>query len=330
MATQSQKLGYVPALDGLRGVAILLVICNHYFGLLGGGYMGVQLFFVLSGFLITSILMEEMHRTGIVNLRQFYARRARRLFPALFVLLIVYLGVTADFRVVALAGLYDGNLVQAFITPNPLAGSGLAHLWSLAMEEQFYLVWPVILLVVARSRHAFKIVAGLLILALAYRGLLAYRGDNLLRLYYGPDTRADGLLAGCMLALTRWRPREPLILAGFCMCAVGTMIEPAARASLIVVAPFLVVGCVLLVAAATTASPMAQLLSARALVSIGKVSYSLYLWHIPIYAALGHSEPFVALPLSFAAAWASYRFVEQPFRHRRTKPVAVEPALAVT
>src|SRR5690242_18357432 len=119
-----QRLGYVPALDGLRGVAIALVIATHYWGLPGGGPLGVGLFFVLSGFLITTLLLEELD-TGRLDLKGFYVRRCRRLFPALALLLVLYLAVRGEsgLRVVALGGLYAGNIVQAAWPSGPVTGS---------------------------------------------------------------------------------------------------------------------------------------------------------------------------------------------------------------
>jgi hypothetical protein len=222
-----KRLGYAPALDGLRGVAIALVMLHHA-DVLPGGYIGVDVFFVLSGFLITTLLLEERAAQGRISLRGFYRRRARRILPALITLLLGYLVVVAlaggsGIRAVALGGFFTGNAVQAFANPNPLAqnGLGLAHLWSLAEEEQFYLLWPVVLILLARTRRLIPALATILAVALVWRGVLAAEGASFYRIYYGPDTHADGLLAGALLAALRWRgslrPRadpDPVIRLG--------------------------------------------------------------------------------------------------------------------
>jgi peptidoglycan/LPS O-acetylase OafA/YrhL len=329
--TSSVKLGYVRALDGLRGLAILLVVAGHYTGKpAGAGGAGVGLFFVLSGFLITTLLLEELAETNRLDLRRFYVRRARRLFPALVVLLSVYLLVLGvqgrdGLRVVVLGGLYVGNIVQAFVHDNPVLRSSLGHLWSLAQEEQFYLVWPFVLML-ARRRLALS-VAILFFGLVAYRVLLIKDGASVIRLYFGPDTHSDWLVAGAMLAIVRIRGwlwiREPLPIIGFALfnwCALTSYADIRWQ----VLSPVFELGCVLMVAAAVSKTQMAELLSTRPLVWLGKISYSLYLWHIPVFAALGHRNPLFGLAVSLAAAALSYRYVEQPFRRRR-RQLGLEP-----
>jgi peptidoglycan/LPS O-acetylase OafA/YrhL len=155
-----KRLGHVPALDGLRGIAIAAVCANHFFGL-PGGYFGVDLFFVLSGFLITTLLLEERDRRSSVSLRDFYIRRARRLLPALAAFLVASLIcvlVVHGSRVPVTAqsflygGFYLTNIARAFHHPDPISGTPFAMLWSLAQEEQFYLVWPLLLIGLLRFR----------------------------------------------------------------------------------------------------------------------------------------------------------------------------------
>ena len=145
------RLGYVPALDGLRAVAIVGVILYHGTGHPAGGWLGVDLFFVLSGFLITTLLLEEHGRRGRVDILGFYGRRARRLLPAFFALLAVVLALTGSvFGVVAGVG-YFSNVVQMG-APESAMPPALEHLWSLAAEEQFYLVWPLVLFGLLRAK----------------------------------------------------------------------------------------------------------------------------------------------------------------------------------
>jgi peptidoglycan/LPS O-acetylase OafA/YrhL len=327
-----KRLGYAPALDGLRGVAIALVMLHHA-DVLPGGYIGVDVFFVLSGFLITTLLLEEWAAQGRISLRGFYRRRARRILPALITLLLGYLVVVAlaggsGIRAVALGGFFTGNAVQAFANPNPLAqnGLGLAHLWSLAEEEQFYLLWPVVLILLARTRRLIPALATILAVALVWRGVLAAEGASFYRIYYGPDTHADGLLAGALLAALRWRGSlrvpEPIPILSFALVFVGSMIGLLSDAGWLYIWPFLLLGCVGMTAAAATDTRMAALLSVRPLVALGKISYSLYLWHWPVMVGIAyhfHARHAVfALLLSLPPAYVSYRFVERPFRQARS------------
>jgi len=323
-----QRLGYVPALDGLRGVAILAVVATHYYGLPGGGPTGVGLFFVLSGFLITTLLIEEHEVSHSIRFRAFYSRRARRLFPALTLLLSVYLLVEAvrgrdGGPTVALGGLYFGNIVQAFSLHDVVSGTPLGHLWSLAQEEQFYLVWPCIIVLVLRTRRALLWLSILLVGLVGYRIGLLLNGSSVTRLYYAPDTHSDWLAAGALLAVVRRRGisvSEPIALVGFVSLIAGLILNPWTRQWELWQGTLILLGCVCLVAAAFSETQLAQLLSIRPLVDLGKISYSLYLWHIPVFAALGYRHPYIAVPLSIFAAWLSYRFVEQPVRRRRVRP----------
>jgi peptidoglycan/LPS O-acetylase OafA/YrhL len=327
----------VPALDGLRGLAILVVVTGHFTGRPpGGGGAGVGLFFVLSGFLITTLLIEERQMSGQIGLKAFYARRARRLFPALAVLLCVYLVVLGirgrnGLETVALGGLYAGNFVQAFVPGNPVMRSALGHLWSLAQEEQFYLVWP-LLLIFARRRLVPWL--GFAFIALAgYRALLVAHGASVIRLWFGPDTHSDWLVVGALLAALRiqgWlRVREPVPIIGFALFNVAVLTSYA-QVRWQVLGPGYALGCAFLVAAAVTETQMASLLACRPLVALGRISYSLYLWHIPIFFAFGQRNVPASLVASLAAAWLSYRFVEQPFKRRRSArlPVVELPSAA--
>jgi len=324
------RLGHVAALDGLRGIAILLVISSHYTGEpLGGGY-GVDLFFVLSGFLITTLLLEERAATGRVGLGSFYVRRARRLFPALAVVLCAYLvynailgrdalGTVADY------GLYFGNIY--YVISHQPDNTGLGHLWSLAEEEQFYLVWPVLLLVLARVRRPAYWIAALVLALVAYRSALILNGASMTRLYRAPDTHSEGLLLGAGLAFLR----QQGFMAGEWAGKLGLALAiPAAVAGAWKLGlPVFELGAVLLVAAAVGRTEIARALSIRPLVWLGALSYSLYLWHFPVLWAFGAHDRLAALGLSFLLAWLSYRYVERPFRRRgrRLEPT-VGPAPA--
>jgi peptidoglycan/LPS O-acetylase OafA/YrhL len=218
MIPAERRLGYLPWLDGLRALAVLAVIGDHenlqlrarWLRWLGpAGFVGVDVFFVISGFLITSLLLQELNRTGRVGFRDFYERRARRLLPALAVLLAVVLvgGLALEpghrIHVVAAAGaasFYSANWVQAFGHTHL---ASLAHTWSLACEEQFYLLWPALLVggaaIGLKGRRLVATLGAASILALVYPVAAAQAHWSMFRLYYGLDTHAAGLLLGATL-----------------------------------------------------------------------------------------------------------------------------------
>jgi peptidoglycan/LPS O-acetylase OafA/YrhL len=320
-----RRLGYVPALDGLRGIAVLIVIAFHYTGKPFGGGYGVDLFFVLSGFLITTLLLEERFAKGSIDLGRFYLRRARRLFPALAALLCAYLLYNAILGRNALAtvadyGLYFGNIY--FVVSHKVDNTGLGHLWSLAEEEQFYLLWPLLLLVVARARRPVHWILALALALVAYRSVLILHGATMTRLYRAPDTHSEGLLLGAALAFLRQQgfvAREWAGKLGLAL-TIPAVIAGNWRLGL----PVFELGAVLLVAAGVGDTSIARALSIRPLVWVGALSYSLYLWHFPVLWAFHAHDRLAALALTFLLAWLSYRFVERPFRRSRA---AREPAV---
>ena len=320
------RLGYMPALDGLRGVAIALVIANHV-GWLGGGFLGVDVFFVLSGFLITTVLLEEWGRERSVSLSAFYVRRARRLLPAVFALLAV-LGA------VAVASASAGGSVEPivtsvaatlFYTANIWRAMGheligpLTPMWSLAQEEQFYLLWPPLLALLLRRGVSLRRVAtGLVLAAVAVMLWRAHLGPDA-RTFFSPDTRSDPLLIGCLLAVCRHHlPRIPVSAAAV---AVATLTVDVAFASVsgglanAFGYPLAGISTAVLIAAALQSSPVTRLLQFRPLVLLGVISYGLYVWQGFVFAILG-GLPGIAVALLVAVV--SYRFIEQPFRRRRT------------
>jgi len=361
------RLRHITALDGLRGAAVLAVLFFHG-DHLAGGYLGVDLFFVLSGFLITSLLLAESGSSGRVRLGHFWERRARRLLPALLVML---LGVAAYARFVArpeeLHRIRMDGLATAFYAANWRdvfahtdywslfsAPSPLDHTWSLAIEEQFYVLWPllfVLLIAVARRRGRTTETTGtrnplaLTVLGVAV-GLGAvsvvlsqvlYRSAGANRVYYGTDTRAFAILAGVALAAltSRFGPvrsrgwRAALEVAG----CLSVVVLGVAWARLPGSSPTLYRGGLLLcsVAAAVaiaaaiqpTRGPVAWAASFKPLVWLGLISYGVYLYHWPIFVWLspertglgGWSLFAVRLAVTLAVAVASYVVIEQPIRH---------------
>lgn len=324
------RLGQRPALDGLRGVAILLVIASHVFAgrFVGGGPVGVTIFFVLSGFLITSLLLEERERTDRISLRRFYERRARRLFPALALSLLVvgsisvYLGASPA-RLLPVV-FYFGNWWIAF-------GGKLGYFrmtWSLAVEEQFYLLWPLLLIGVARlgGRRAIMWTAVVgAALSIALRFALWDDGTGAQRIRFGSDTNAAGLMVGCALAVwmstrTTGQNRPVTALAATVFAALtGFFVAPAAYT---LVAPLvgILVAVVLILTLCQDgdAGPFAS----RFMRYAGRRSYGWYLWHVPALLLsvrwLGYAAPAILLGLGVTLAMAelSWRYVEQPFLRR--------------
>lgn len=342
----NRRLGYVPSLDGVRAVAIAMVVSFHAVGLPKGGWQGVDLFFVLSGFLITTVLLEERARSGRVSVGAFYLRRALRLLPALVAVLAVFLMVSAItsadgprtyFGLVGGLG-YVSNLVLA-------GGMGerfpieLAHLWSLASEEQFYLVWPLVLGVAAgRHRLLLALVAGGIAVATIRQFQLAFAGEDPRRILFAPDTRSVSILAGCALALLL--ARRPLNVGALVPAALAFLGGGAFLLGVELVSlsgpPSLLfaLACVVVIAhALDERSRLSRVLSVAPMVFLGRISYGLYLWHQPIFVWMGSyggwsALDLVAVPLAILVATTSYYVVERPFlrlKRRRSAATPVSP-----
>ncbi|HEX5267748.1 MAG TPA: acyltransferase family protein [Acidimicrobiales bacterium] len=352
---------YLPALDGLRALAVTAVLLYHAgVARAGGGFLGVDLFFVLSGFLITSLLVAERRRGGRISLTRFWARRARRLLPALFVMLagvaayaafLAPAGSLADLRRAALATLgYGANWSQVVggqgYFAQLAAPSPLLHTWSLAIEEQFYMVWPLLvtgLLALGRRRPLLPLVTFALGAAAASAGamaLLFHGGAGLDRVYYGTDTRAQDLLVGAALAAVLqmrpdpWAPlrsrpgRAALAAAGGAGLAllVASAVAAGGSSAWLYHGGFLglAVGAAALLAAMALAPAGAggRALAVAPVRYVGRISYGLYLWHWPLFLVLDHARTGLSggallaarLAASLAVAAASYHLLEVPIR----------------
>ena len=339
---QVEPLTYRPALDGVRAVAVVGVIGVHtHPRLTPGGAVGVDVFFVLSGFLITTLLVQELDRVGTIAVGRFYVRRALRLLPALAVVLVAVTAwavVVASpstrhgaLREVAAAATYTRNWTGPWATtPGPLLG----HTWSLALEEQFYLVWPVILLLALRPRRGRStdrivmtvfvacFVAAVVLRAAGVQGwsvLLVQRPDALL---LGATAALARRRWGASWAAPRSRRHGALAVAVATVALVVLMIVPVSSrpggpgVSLAAVAALiLVVGVV----AQPDSSP-ARAYASRPMVAIGRISYGLYLWQQPVLRwvddRLVGRNALMRLPIGISGALAcaalSYRFVERP------------------
>jgi peptidoglycan/LPS O-acetylase OafA/YrhL len=350
---------HIAALDGLRGLAVIAVLLFHA-GKLNGGFLGVDLFFALSGFLITSLLLAEVDVTGRVRLIAFWGRRLRRLLPAVLFLLVVVTVITTIVASVPerAATLNDGPWAQAYVANwHAIAGHRdywasfelprmFGHLWSLAIEEQFYLVWPVVVGLIAwRSRHVHRaviivcVVASLLSL---WRMIALFNPADPTRVYIGTDTRASSLLLGALFAAAPLRAAVARVtsrLGGRFSAAAAVVAVTIGLSWFLIDGPsskwlfhgglfahsllsaLLVAGC-----AARPDAPVSRWIGWEPLRVTGVLSYSLYLWHWPVYALLtaqrahlsGWTLLAVRIAVSFAAAALSKVFVEDPVRFRAT------------
>jgi peptidoglycan/LPS O-acetylase OafA/YrhL len=354
---QGRPLAYRPGLDGVRALAVAAVILYHgQVSVADGGFLGVDVFFVLSGFLITSLLLHEYARTGTVDLVRFWLARVRRLVPALVVVVVVSLAVIAIFSsedLPSLRGdafwslLYVNNWHQVLAERSYFEAFGrpslLQHFWSLAVEEQFYLLWPPLLMIGLRRLGAGRVAALALCGALVSALLMALLHDpreDLTRVYFGTDTRAFPLLIGVLLAFA-WpamrsaQPIEGRARAGLDgLGLAGLLIVLAGVVGWSDYDPFLYPWGLLLVALgaamliASCAHPSSRVgvaLGWAPLVWIGARSYGMYLWHWPVMAmtrpeADVHITLWVLVPLQIAAtvglAALSYKYVEMPIRRR--------------
>jgi peptidoglycan/LPS O-acetylase OafA/YrhL len=350
---------HIAALDGLRGLAVIAVLLFHA-GKLQGGFLGVDLFFALSGFLITSLLLAEVDNTGRVRLVAFWGRRVRRLLPAVLLLLVAVTIITTLIASVPerAATLNDGPWAQAYVANwHAIAGHRdywasfelprmFGHLWSLAIEEQFYLVWPVIVGLIAwRSRDVHRAIivvcAGASLASLLWMIRLFDPADPT-RVYIGTDTRASSLLLGALFAAAPLRSAAVRFTArvgnAFSWTAAGIigliglswfMVNGPSSTWLFhgglfahsLLSALLVAGC-----AARPDAVASRWIGWAPLRVTGVLSYSLYLWHWPVYALLspertgmsGWSLIALRIAVSFCAAAISKVLVEDPVRFRAT------------
>ncbi|MGW2964599.1 acyltransferase family protein [Streptomyces sp. NPDC001220] len=362
--------GRVAGLDGLRTIAVVLVIVYHVEpDLVPGGSVGVDVFFTISGFVITRLLVAEWARTGRIGLWSFYRRRWLRLMPAL----LVMCAVTALLSVALSLPLFDGawvaavlaagsvvNLVRA-VDPGTYADltAPLGHTWSLGVEEQFYLAWPLLLLVLLRrvsARAVLAWVAALCVLPVLWRTVL-WDPAATHRIYNGPDTRADQLLVGALLAvvmarlraddprlalLRRWAGRlgwPALALLGVIAWQIP-ITETTGWSPVWYTVGFLAAAVLsACVVAALELCPQAwpsRLLSLAAPAWVGRnLSYGMYLWHYPVIRLLHdlgvHGGRLLAagLAATLAVALASYALIERPLlRRNRDRVRRLEPVVA--
>ena len=353
---------YYPALDGLRTLAVLSVMLYHLeVGWMQGGLLGVTIFFVLSGFLITGLLIQEWDTTQGIHLGNFWLRRVRRLVPAIATVLVVTIFLTILFNHQLLTRMrpdvlpslgfvmnwwyifHDVSYFEALGPPSPIQ-----HFWSLAIEEQFYVIWPIILLgalKLDKRRTALRRIV--LVLAIASAGAMAFLyvpGADPSRVYYGTDTRAFSLLIGAWLSMTSWGVSTGALNLSHTEARkrISTLNKASIPALAILLvflvfvedmSPILYYGgfvlvsaltAILIVALVNNETILAKVFSFAPLVWIGKRSYGMYLWHYPVTLLLlpwgqahgGYTWWFnvVVIGITIAVSAAAFTFIEDPIR----------------
>jgi len=348
-----KKFGYVPELDGMRGVAILAVMIFHAGApFLQGGFIGVDIFFVLSGFLITSLIINEYDSSSSLNLKNFYMRRLIRLAPALFLLLLVFTLLSAlllskdkaqsNHIDTIISLFYMSNWARAFSIHPP---DYLGHTWSLSIEEQFYILWPLTLLgllrtftnrwVIAFIAFSFAISAWLL------RIYLIDNGSSFERLYNGLDTRADTLMMGCalgvilssgllsnkiQLVLSKWLSiLAPCVILCLVFISITMTWTNPKMYYWVFFAVEIFTVIILLHLFVNRDSFIHKLLSMKWIVWVGSISYGLYLWHYPIYRVMksldysGYEVITYGTFITFMVSMLSFYFLEKPILKLKRK-----------
>ena len=358
----SKKTKYLPSIDSLRAIAVIAVIIYHIdANYLPGGFLGVDLFFVLSGYLISSLIIKEYKSTGTVNLYNFYVRRARRLLPAVYFMITVVLIIITLFNGVllkksyldALFGyIYSSNWWYIFHKLDYFDSFGsqspFKHLWSLAIEEQFYMFFPLIFLIFNRksksnnsnsklNKNFIYVVLSLILVSLIAH-ILLFDINNINRIYFGTDTRAFSLLVGVVGAILypmdrlseRTTKKDNMIYSIVSLVSIlvliGIMINTSEYNTWLYRGGFLlvaIIGLIIIISSGRQYTFMSKLLSFKPFVFIGKISYSLYLWHFPILVVttpvseIGNPNLLyvtLRIVLIFLVATGSYMFVETPIR----------------
>ena len=359
VASQKHKV-YVNSIDGFRAVCCLGVLFYHMnYPFAQGGLMGVTSFFIISGYLITSGLLKELSRARTIDIAGFYVRRVRRLMPAVVAMILGTAALCILFDHVLFTKMRDDilpslfmyiNWSKIFANESYFASAGqpspLTCYWSLAIEWQFYLVWPPVLLLLTRLRGGRRTIPRILLVLTALSAILMavlyVPGEDPTRVYYGTDTRLMSILLGCWLAFVwpfKRRGSTPIdkVPGGRLLWEAVGFGSIAGLVLLMVFvdgfSPFSYYGGILLVSILSTAavaaitpqgSLISRIMGARPLVWLGQRSYSLYLWHYPIIELLTNPNSTTGSPwylqvlmiaLSFLAADLSFRFVEEPIRH---------------
>jgi peptidoglycan/LPS O-acetylase OafA/YrhL len=316
-------------IDGLRCLAILLVLFSHL-NILPGGEIGVDIFFVISGYLITGIFLRESELRGSISIRYFYIRRCLRIMPALALMLLVYATSisfahhsTSQYWSILYAATYIMNWTRLAGLPSGIIG----HTWTLAVEEQFYLVWPLLLASILSLDQKWRPLAVLVLICVsfAWRSWLIFKHGAAAseHVFFGSDTRAMEIFIGCLLAFV-WNKKVPSWLPAFWPVPVSSILFLAfsGTPSWLVYFDSAVISLSaawLIVVIQSETGFLSTLLGMAPLVWVGRLSYGLYLWHVPVAAVLGSrlsmrpvAQDVGIVCLSFLFAAVSYYFIERP------------------
>jgi peptidoglycan/LPS O-acetylase OafA/YrhL len=339
---QPFRLGHNRALDGLRGIAVLAVILFHYrFPFSKNGFMGVDVFFVVSGFLITSLLIQEWMDAGEIKLRFFYLRRFLRLYPALLLMLLIVSPIAEPSYIFSTLG-YFTNWMMAFTT-QPLSDI-IGHTWSLSIEEQYYLLWPLSLVFLLKRLPAKKLLLLVTLLALTsavWRIIVWNSTGSYTRFYDGTDTHADGLLIGSALGIAavfgffpdkqHFKRISPLVILIIILLALWLLFDNNLPADFY---PYygslgisLITAAIIWQVVIHPSKGFSKLFEFPPLVKIGVISYGLYLWHLPIGYVIDrltayHNSLIVVLlkiGFTFLISALSYRYLEKPILRLKSR-----------
>jgi len=356
----------IRALDGVRGIAIVLVLAGHvvanfqplhpdhryWLGAFANSSAGVRLFFVLSGYLITWLLLREWTATGRISIGQFYRRRALRIFPAFYAYLFVITGLTffrptgVNGETFLAAATFTWNYHHLWISIPPEGAWNLGHLWTLALEQQFYLFWPALLVWAGRTRATWVAAALTLgcpiIRVLTHFFLPEHRGYTGMMFH----TAIDGLMIGCAATLVADHPAiqtalhrhgKWLVLSGIAWLALASPTLAASVRGFPVVIGFTldaIAAAWLILWLHRAAPPRAtRWLEKGPLAALGTISYSLYLWQQLFLSDIGplrHGQMLLPLVAAIVVATLSYRFIEQPFLRLKRPPPRIVPSFAQT
>ncbi|MBM2658192.1 acyltransferase family protein [Staphylococcus pseudoxylosus] len=348
---------YMPGLDGLRAIAVIGIIIYHLNKQwLTGGFLGVDTFFVISGYLITSLLLFEYESTGIINLKQFWLRRIKRLIPAMLVLVMVVTVATLIFKHAEIVNIKQDAFAAIFYVSNwwyiatdvnyfeQFAFMPLKHLWSLAIEEQFYIIFPIVfillLLIIKKYRNVTLILWIISLVSLLTMIIIGQAQTGHSRVYFGTDTRLQTMLLGVIFAFV-WPPfklkKNPNHILRTIIDSIGVVGIALLLMLFFIVNDdsnwiynggfYLISGLTLFVimSAVHPSGYFAKILGNPLFIYIGKRSYSLYLWHFPVisfihsYYVDGQLPVYVYVVdiiLTIILSEMSYRYIETPFRKR--------------
>ena len=337
----ADAISYLPGLDGLRGVMAIGVLSYHVRpAWFPGAPAFMDVFFLISGFLITLVLQKNVSRTGTLQLVRFWKRRLQRLYPALLAMVMTYTLVAFllldDVGHVLRDGaetlLYVSNLTKLYDNAFP---TFFGHTWSLSVEEQFYILWPLLFLASIRARLYGKpmlaLLAGVMVAAIAWRLYLIDAGAPWSRIYYSLETRMDAFIIGGMSAFawqawaSRWLHRD-LVHYVLCGCAVGLALMLAVARPMEMdyfrwqqSAVLVLTAATVLLLSSSRSSWIRSLLSSRMLVALGVRSYGIYLWHWPLIWLLAVKTQFsglallaIVLPSAIAVSALTYHYIERP------------------